>query len=100
MILQQLMLDATGRPVPQLMQDLVLDNLGLKDSTFEQTLRRVSRVDSAASGHSENGESIPRKWNVLPEMALGGLWTTPSDLGRMAMEVALPNKGNLRVSSR
>src|SRR5262249_24586495 len=34
LILQQLLIDATGKQFPQIMQDLVLDKLGLKDSTF------------------------------------------------------------------
>jgi CubicO group peptidase (beta-lactamase class C family) len=92
MIEQQLMIDVTGKPFPQIMQEFVFDKLGLRNSTFEQSLP-PSRTGAAATGHNETGESLPGKWNVYPEMAVGGLWTTPSDLGRMAIEVALSKRG-------
>lgn len=92
LVLQQLMLDVTGKPFPQIMQDLVLDRLRLKDSTFEQPLP-ASRAGAAVSGHNETGEPIAGKRTVNPEMAVGGLWTTPSDLGRIAIEVALSRQG-------
>ena len=92
LVLQQLMIDVTGKPYPQIMRDLVLDPLGLPDSTYEQPLPSA-RVAAAASGRDRNGEPLTQKWNVLPEMALGGLWTTPSDLGRIGIEVALSDHG-------
>jgi|HubBroStandDraft_6_1064221.scaffolds.fasta_scaffold79684_2 CubicO group peptidase (beta-lactamase class C family) len=86
-ILQQLMIDVTGKPFPQIMQDLVLDKLGLQDSTFEQPLP-ASRAATAAIGLNLHGGG-PVPANVSPEMAVGGLWTTPSDLAKIAIEVAL-----------
>ncbi len=92
MIEQQLMIDVTGQPFPRIMQELVLDRLGLKDSTFEQPLP-PSRAAMAAAGHNDTGDTMPGKWNVAPEMAVGGLWTTPSDLARIAIDVALSSQG-------
>jgi CubicO group peptidase (beta-lactamase class C family) len=91
-VLQQLMIDVTSKPYPRIMQDLVFDKLGLKDSTFEQPLK-PSRDNAAASGRNENGEFLPGKWTVQPEMACCGLWTTPSDLGRIGIEVTLSKSG-------
>lgn len=90
LILQQLMTDVTGEPFPRLMRELVLDRLGLKDSTFEEPLP-PSRARMAASGRDRNGEPVAT--NVVPEMAVGGLWTTPSDLGRIAIEATLSEQG-------
>src|SRR4030095_4664690 len=49
-VLQQLMIDVTGRSFPALMRDLVLDPLGMANSTFEQPLPE-SRWTTAAVGH-------------------------------------------------
>src|SRR5262249_9653163 len=55
MILQQLMIDVTGKPFPQTMRELVLDKLGLQDSTYEQPLP-PSRAAAMASGRDVNGD--------------------------------------------
>ena len=92
LIEQQLMIDVTGRSFPELMHKIVFDKLGMKDSTFEQPLP-VSRASSAASGNTWNGKVVPGKWHIYPEMAAAGLWTTPTDLARFAIEVTLSKQG-------
>jgi CubicO group peptidase (beta-lactamase class C family)/putative intracellular protease/amidase/DNA-directed RNA polymerase subunit RPC12/RpoP len=89
---QQLMIDVTGKPFPELMKGLVFDKLGMNDSTYEQPLP-AARAAQAASGTYANGTAVRGKWHVYPEMAAGGLWTTPSDLARLAIEVALSRQG-------
>lgn len=92
MIEQQLMMDVTGQPFPRIMQDQVFDRLGLKDSTYEPSIS-ASRADAVASGHNRDGEVVPGKWNFQPELAVGGLWTTPSDLATIGIELALSKQG-------
>lgn len=92
MIEQQLLTDVTGKTFPQIMRDAVIDRLHLRDSSYEQPLPSAWAA-RAASGHDRDGTVIPGKWNIAPEMALGGLWTTPSDLGRIMAEIALEAKG-------
>jgi CubicO group peptidase (beta-lactamase class C family) len=84
--LQQLLIDVTGNPFPDVMRELVLQKLEMKHSTFQQPLPMNLRAQ-AASGHKENGEKVEGGWFIYPEMAAGGLWTTPSDLARFAIEL-------------
>jgi CubicO group peptidase (beta-lactamase class C family)/putative intracellular protease/amidase len=92
---QQLMMDVTGKNFPELMRETVFDKLGMEDSTYEQPLP-AARTAQAASGTLATGHTVPGKWHVYPEMATGGLWTTPSDLARLAIEVALARHGESR----
>ncbi|HSA54795.1 MAG TPA: serine hydrolase domain-containing protein [Gemmatimonadaceae bacterium] len=85
-VLQQLLIDVTGRPFPDLARDLVLAPLGMARSTYENPLP-LARVGGAAAGHDGRGETIPGKRYTYPEMAAAGLWTTPSDLARFALAV-------------
>jgi CubicO group peptidase (beta-lactamase class C family)/putative intracellular protease/amidase len=91
-VLQQLMCDVTGKPFPALLRELVFDRLGMQDSTYEQPLP-AGLEGRAASGTYRTGKAVPGKWHVYPEMAAGGLWTTPSDLATLAAEIALARKG-------
>lgn len=85
-VMQQLVMDVTGKPFAQLAKETVLEPLGMTHSTFEQPL--PARFDSnAASGHNGAGKPIPGRWHTYPEMTAAGLWTTPSDLARVAMEL-------------
>jgi CubicO group peptidase (beta-lactamase class C family) len=83
-VAQQLMIDVSGKPFPDLMRELVLTPAGMKDSTYEQPLP-PSRVGAAATGHRSSGEAIAGKRHTYPEMAAAGLWTTPTDLSRFAI---------------
>ncbi len=83
-IAQLAMTDVTGQPFPALMQKLVLHPLGMKESTYDQPLP-AALVPLAAAGYRADGEPVPGKRHVYPEMAAAGLWTTPSDLARFAI---------------
>jgi CubicO group peptidase (beta-lactamase class C family) len=92
LIEQQLMMDVTGEPFPQLMREVLFDKLGMGDSTYEQPLP-PARAAQAASGTYGSGRTVRGKWHVYPEMAAGGLWTTPTDLATFAIEIALSRQG-------
>lgn len=85
-VLQQLMLDLTSQPFPELMRTTVLAPLGMNASTFEQPLPS-DRMALAATGHYSTGKGVRGQWHIYPEMAAAGLWTTPSDLARYAIGV-------------
>ena len=89
---QLLVMDVTGKPFPEFMRETVLDKIGMKESTYEQPLPPV-RAASAATGTRADGELIPGKWHIYPEMAAAGLWTTPTDLAKFGVEIALSKQG-------
>jgi CubicO group peptidase (beta-lactamase class C family) len=85
-VAQQLILDVAGKPFPQLAREIVFGPLAMTRSTFEQPL--PGRLeDNAASGHLGNGAVIKGRWHTYPELAAAGLWTTPSDLARIMIEL-------------
>jgi CubicO group peptidase (beta-lactamase class C family) len=85
-ILQQLITDVTRVSFPELMQKTLLQRLGMTHSTFQQPLS-PELAAKAAAGHLPNGKEMEGKWFVLPELAPAGLWTTPTDLARLVIEV-------------
>ena len=89
---QQLMIDVTGTPFPQFMQTTVLDKIGMTHSTYEQPLP-PARAAQTATGTYSDGKAVPGKWHIYPEMAAAGLWTTPTDLAKFAIEIALSKHG-------
>ena len=91
-ILQQLMIDRMKMPFPQIMNTIVLRELGMKHSTFEQPLP-ADLAATAATGHRADGNAIAGKWHTYPEMAAAGLWTTPSDLALFVIELQESIKG-------
>jgi len=85
-VMQQLLVDVSRRPFPDLLRRTVLGPLGMRRSTYEQPLpARLAR--NAATAHGPDGQALHGKWHVYPEMAAAGLWTTPSDLARFALAV-------------
>jgi len=85
LIVQQVLIDVTGERFPELMARLVLEPLGMSDSTYEQPLPLALHA-RAATAHDDAGP-VPGKWHVYPEMAAAGLWTTASDLARFVLGI-------------
>jgi CubicO group peptidase (beta-lactamase class C family) len=89
---QLLMTDVTGQPFPEILRERVFDRIGMTSSSFEQPLS-PARASLAASGTYEDGREVPGQWHVYPEMAAAGLWTTPTDLAKFGIELALSAQG-------
>jgi CubicO group peptidase (beta-lactamase class C family) len=100
-IAQQLLQDVTGEPFPKLMHDSVLTPIGMAKSTYEQPLPK-NRLAEVALPYRGDGQPVPGGPHVYPEMAPAGLWTTPSDLARYAIEVqkSLSGAGKPGASNR
>jgi hypothetical protein len=64
----------------------------MNSSTYEQPLP-PEWASVAASGTYATGSEVAGRWHVYPEMAAAGLWTTPTDLAKLAIELALSTQG-------
>jgi CubicO group peptidase (beta-lactamase class C family) len=78
-IMQHMNTDIDQKQFPEIMQEYVLDPLGMKSSTYENPLPEEYH-SIAATGYNFDGTQVEGKWWIHPEMAAAGLWTTPSEL--------------------
>src|SRR4051795_5535757 len=91
-LVQALIQDATGRPFEDAVRELVLAPAGMGDSTFAQPLPERLAAH-AARGHRADGSELAGGWRVMPELAAGGLWSTPADLARPLVEIGRAYRG-------
>ena len=92
-IMQQILIDATGEPLPKLLHDTVLAPIGMSHSTYEQPLPKRFQAFAATPYHGD-GKPIEGGAHTYPELAAAGLWTTPTDLAHYAIEVEKSLQGN------
>jgi CubicO group peptidase (beta-lactamase class C family) len=92
-IVQLLLTETENESFPQLMQDLVLRPAGMTHSAFERPVPQSKWWRLSAKPYRGDGTVLPEGIRVYPELAGAGLWTTPSDLAHMAMEVAKEYQG-------
>jgi CubicO group peptidase (beta-lactamase class C family) len=85
--------DVVGRPLPEIMRELVLEPAGAYNSTYQQPLP-AEWAKKAATAHPWASKPLPGKHHLYPEMAAAGLWSTPSDLARLGIEVMRAWRGD------
>jgi CubicO group peptidase (beta-lactamase class C family) len=85
-VMQQLMIDLTSKPFPEITEERVLKPFGMTHSTYRQPLPSAL-AGNAAHAYQADGRAIAGSWHTYPEMAAAGLWTTPTDLAKFAIEV-------------
>jgi len=92
-IISQLILtDITHEKYEDYMWRNVLRPLGMKNSFFTQPAAKYRNL--IATGYSLDGkELLGGKYNIYPELAAAGLWTTPTDLAKYIIETQLSLKG-------
>lgn len=91
-ISQLAIMDIEKKPYPEIARETVLAPLGMSNSTYSQPLPADWRK-KAATGYRQNGSEVEGKIHIYPEMAAAGLWTTPTDLAKFAIEVQLSLAG-------
>jgi len=89
---QLLLMDVTGKPFPELMRETVLERIGMTDSSYAQPLP-PTWAERTPTGTRADGTTVHGRWHIYPEMAAAGLWTTPTDLAKFAIEIAQSKRG-------
>ncbi|MBN7820491.1 beta-lactamase family protein [Bowmanella sp. Y57] len=83
-IVQKLIEDVTGEPFELALDKLVLEEVGMLDSSFGQPVPDRLR-EKLATGYSEDLQ--PYSYQLFPFKAAGGIWTTPTDLAHFMDKV-------------
>jgi CubicO group peptidase (beta-lactamase class C family) len=91
-VLQLLIEDVTERPLHELAHELVFEPLGMDHSSFEKPLPEAL-ADKTSSGHRGEGPPIEGHWFLDTGSTCCGLWTTPADLARFAIEIQKSLRG-------
>jgi CubicO group peptidase (beta-lactamase class C family) len=86
LVLYLLIEDVTGESFAEYMKHAVLEPLGMKDSTFHAPLP-PQQAKHAATSYTAKGTPTPPERFVEPNLAAGGLWTTPTDLAKFLLEI-------------
>ena len=92
-ILQLVLTELEKKPYAKIMNEAVIGPLNMSNSTFSQPLPDEWK-NRAATGHRPDDKPVEGKWHVYPELAAAGLWTTPTDLAKFAIEHQLSVQGN------
>ena len=85
-VVQQVISEVAQSPFDQYMRRSVFSPLRMTQSSFEQPLP-ADRARVAASGYRRDGSKLEGNWMIQPELAAAGLWTTPSDLAQVIIEL-------------
>ncbi|MGB7334612.1 MAG: serine hydrolase domain-containing protein [Salaquimonas sp.] len=91
-ILQLLAEEVIGKSYSEIVQEFVLEPLGMRDSTMQG----LTPEEDVAHAHAGNGATLSASFHNYPEKAAAGLWTSPDDMCRALIAVAnsLQGKGD------
>jgi len=100
-VMQKMLVDVASKSFPEIIAERVLEKAGMSNSSYIQPLPEKRHIN-AAKGHRADGSLVEGNWHIYPEMAAAGLWTTPSDLLKYAIEVqkSYAGKTNTIISEK
>jgi hypothetical protein len=85
-LMEKIVEDTSKKPLDVYIAENFLRPIGMSNSTYEQPLSKKHHANASAAYNSK-GEIAEGYWNNYPEQAAAGLWTTPTDLAKYAIEV-------------
>jgi len=98
-IIQMALEDTFNKPIAELAKEYIFSPLGLKNTTMIQPNEK-GFLTNIASVHDKDGKVIKTGLPITPQVGASGLWSTPTDLAKIAIEMqnALLNKNNKVIS--
>ena len=97
-VIQQLIEDVMKKPFSEVVEEQIFKPLQMINSRYQ-----VDQIDkNIASGHNKNGKVVIGKYPIYPYPAAAGLWTTPSDLAILVIELfnSLKGRSTIGISSK
>lgn len=91
-IMQLMLSEVEGKPFTDIMNEQVLQPLGMTHSTYEQPLP-PEKLKLAATGYIPDGTMTKGERHTYPEMAAAGLWTTAEDLAKYILDIQRAYRG-------
>jgi CubicO group peptidase (beta-lactamase class C family) len=85
-LMEKIVEDTSNKSLDVYMAENFLTPLRMHNSTYEQPLS-IKHHANASAAYNRKGEIAEGFWNNYPEQAAAGLWTTPTDLAKYAIEV-------------
>ncbi|MDF1758476.1 MAG: serine hydrolase [Legionellaceae bacterium] len=88
LVIQQLIMETVGedRSFADIAKEMIFDPLSMTSSTF--ALQDPNSPDYViAKGHVNDGSTVEGGFNLYPELAAAGLWTTPTDLAKFVIGI-------------
>ncbi|WP_166703250.1 serine hydrolase domain-containing protein [Bacillus albus] len=100
-IIELLLEDITGKSFNLLLEEYIFQPLQLKNSMLFST-KDINKMDTLACGHNKEGTVTNEKYPFYPFAASSGIWTTPTDLSALLIEIihSLQGKGRLKLSQK
>ena len=92
-VLELLLEDVSGQVFAQLAREKLCEPLGLRSTSFARNLPE-ELDDRAAWGHTGEERTPIEGKGLFPPAAVGGLWSTPTDLARLLRELMLASRGD------
>jgi CubicO group peptidase (beta-lactamase class C family) len=99
-ILQQLIVDVSGKSYPEYVKEKIFEPLDLQYATLFQPLSE-ELIKYTAAGHMNNGLPYSGKRYYIQPAAAGGLWTNSSDYAKFVIELqkSYAGRSNKIISS-
>lgn len=85
-VAQLALTDLMKKPFPNIVKDELFQQLNIQQSTFSQPLPKKFKYKTATAYPYKN-QPINGKYHIYPEMGPAGLWTTPTELATIMIEV-------------
>ncbi|MGN4613597.1 serine hydrolase domain-containing protein [Bacillus cereus group sp. MYBK71-2] len=100
-IIELLLEDITGKPFNFLLEEYIFQPMQMKNSTIFSP-EDIDKTDAFACGHNKDGTVTNEKYPFYPFAATLGIWTTPTDLSTLVLEIihSLQGKGKLKLSQK
>ncbi len=92
-IVQAVIEARTGKTFNTAVRELVLAPAKMNQTFFLQP-PPVSSSFNLAHGHLDSGAEVQGGWRIVPELAAGGMWSTPSDLARLLISLSRAFRGD------